>query len=112
MGVNKLLSSLRACRDGVLGNRREPLDGVPALLDGVIGNGTANVAGRFVGDLLGEREEDGVGDVGLARIEAEEGDFGEDEARRRVSLEGFAGVGNGGKVAIGILGVESVSTWS
>lgn len=78
------------------------------MLEGVIGKGIAdprNSAMRFVGDLVGEREKGGVGDVGLARIEAAEGDFGEDEANNCVSLEGFAGVGRGGKVVIGIFGV-------
>jgi len=72
-----------------------------------MGNGITNprcVSGRFIGDLVGDREEDGVGEVGLARMVAAEGDFGEDEARRRVSLEGFAGVGRGGNMAMGMFG--------
>ncbi len=74
-----------------------------ALLEGVIGNGTANsrsalLVGDFAGDL------NGLGEEGVARMEEAEGDFGEEEARRRVRAEGFAGVGRGGKVAKGVVG--------
>ena len=102
-GVAKPSESIRLRRvDGVEGNGTEFLEGVPILLDGVMGKGTAKsrnarFAGVFEGDL--ERRE---GDGGVARIEAEEGDLGDEEASKRVSFECCLGIGSGGKIAIGI----------
>ena len=78
-----------------------------ARLEGVKGKGTANSCDAFFdGDFEGDLEGDlnGLGEGGVARIEAEEGDFGEEEASRRVRAEGFVGVGKGGSPASGMLG--------
>ena len=76
-----------------------------ALLDGVIGKGTANSRSFLVGDVA----LDGLGEEGVARIERAEGDFGEEEASSRVSAEGFVGAGKGGSRESGILGIAIVS---
>jgi hypothetical protein len=75
-----------------------------ARLEGVKGKGTANSRGAFlVADLDGDLK--GLGDVGVARMEEEEGDFGDEEASKRVSADGFVGLGKGGRSTIGIIGV-------
>lgn len=78
--------------------------GLPDL-DGVIGKGIANSRDFLVGDFVGDFEGERVGEPGVARIVAEEGDFGEAEARRRVSVDGLATVGSAGRSAAGILGI-------
>ena len=114
LGVRRLVgvenSSRRLCRDdGVCGNKIEFLEGVPALLEGVIGKGTAKSrSGRLEGDLEGDLE-NGEGDEGVASIDEEEGDFGDDDASSRVNVEGFAGVGREGSKAMGTTGMESLS---
>lgn len=94
---------------GVWGNKIEflvgLLVGLLALLEGVIGKGTANSRG-LVGDLEGDFAK-GLGEVGVARMEADEGDLGEEEASRRVRVEGCLGVGRGGNWTIGISGMVS-----
>jgi hypothetical protein len=78
------------------------LVGLVALLEGVIGKGTAKSRReRLVGDLEGDFAK-GLGEVGVSSIEREEGDLGDEDARRRVSVEGCLGVGRGGSVTIGI----------
>ncbi len=87
----------------------EFLEGLLVLLEGVMGKGTANSRrGLFVGDVVDDRRGNGLGEVGLARIEMEEGSFGEEDASRRVSVEGFADVGSGGRFASGTLGTEGL----
>lgn len=110
VGVAKLSESMRLRRvEGVEGNVIEFLDGVPPLLEGVMGNGTANPRNaRFAGDIEGDfrfRE----GDGGVARMETEDGDLGDEDASRRVSVECCLATGKGGRRAIGILGTEAAS---
>lgn len=78
VGVAKPSESMRLRRvEGVEGNGMEFLDGVPPLLEGVTGNGTANPrSARFAGDIDGDLEKR-EGDGGVARMEAEDGDLGE-----------------------------------
>lgn len=78
--------------------------GVPARLEGVAGNGTANSRSFFVGDLVGDLEArvGEPGGWGAARMDAAAGDLGEEEASRRVKLEGFTAAGSAGKSAKGI----------
>ena len=83
--------------------------GVPIrLVEGVTGNGTANSRTFFVGDRRSSALEDLVGDPGhsgAARIEAAAGDLGEEDASRRVKLEGLAAdEGRGGRSAMGSWG--------
>lgn len=78
------------------------MEGVAVLLEGVTGKGIAK-SRRLVGDFVGDREDEGVGDPGVASILEEEGDLGDDEASSRVRVEGFAGVGRGGRSARGRL---------
>ncbi len=74
-----------------------------------MGNGIANSrCGRLEGDLEGDLE-NGLGEVGVASMEAEEGDLGEEEARRRVRVEGCFGVGRGGSSAMGMVGTGSTN---
>jgi hypothetical protein len=109
VGVRNPSASLNPRVDGVCGNGIEFLEGVAVRLEGVMGNGTANSPTvRFVGDFEGDFE-NGEGEEGVARMEAAEGDFGEDEARRRVSVEGCFATGRAGRVAIGIGGTSRVS---
>ena len=111
-GVSRLvMESDRPRVEGVFGKTIVFFEGVPALLDGVIGNGTANSCGLFVGDQRGSLDGDlegdeGVGedDLALARMAAEEGDLGEDAASRRVSADGLLVLGRAGKSAVGKLG--------
>jgi hypothetical protein len=52
-----------------------------------MGNGTANGfigVECFVGDFRGDFVGDLDGEPGIERIEAEEGDFGDEDAKRRV----------------------------
>lgn len=104
LGVSKLVrESLRPCREeGVCGNISVFFEGVPALLEGVIGNGMTKSCAFLVGDLNGER----VDDVGAARIDAADGDLGEDEASKRVRVEGLLLDGSGGRSAKGIFGTD------
>ena len=81
------------------------LVGLLARLEGVIGKGTANSRG-FVGNLEGDFAK-GLGEVGVARMEADEGDLGEEEARRRVRVDGCLGIGRGGSWTIGMRGTVS-----
>ena len=115
-GVRELVGVKRFAREsvrewreeGVWGKTIVSLEGVAARLEGVTGKGTAKSigCGFLVGDLDRDLEGDGDGEVGVARMEEEEGDFGEDEAKRRVSAEGFWLPGSGGKSANGILGTD------
>ena len=92
--------------EGVIGKGTEFLEGVAVRLDGVIGNGIPKLPkARLTGDLDGDFMT-GVGDEGVARMAAEEGDLGEEEANRRVRVDGLFGMGNGGRVAIGICGTS------
>ena len=70
---------------------------------------TNSRSGRLVGDLEGDLEK-GVGEGGVASMECEDGALGDEDASRRVRVEGFAGVGRGGKPVNGILGTEP-SLW-
>lgn len=94
------------------------LEGVPAgvlaRLEGVTGKGTANSrgCGFLVGDLVGDLEGEREGEPGVARMEAEEGDLGEEDARRRVRVEGFWVPGSWGRPAKGILGTDGPAEWS
>ena len=89
-------------RLGVIGNGTEFLEGVAVRLEGVAGKGTPNAPrARLTGDLAGDFE-NAVGDGGVARMVADAGDLGEDEASRRVRVEGCFATGNGGRIAIGI----------
>lgn len=82
-----------------------------ARLEGVIGNGTANSRSTFlVGDFAGDLK--GLGELGVARIEEEDGDLGEEDANKRVKAEGLAGVGSGGRFVKGILGIAGAFLWS
>ena len=78
-----------------------------------MGNGTAkSFAGDFEGDFDGDLKDDLIkdeGDGGVARIAAEEGDLGDEDARRRVRVEGFVATGRGGRLAMGICGTGAVS---
>jgi hypothetical protein len=56
---------------------------------------TGDLKGDLLDDLVGD-----VGDEGVARIVAEAEDLGEDEASRRVSVEGFEGVISCGRSAM------------
>ena len=88
------------------------LEGVPARLEGVTGKGTAKSrTARFAGDFEGDLEK-GVGEEGVARMEADDGDLGEDEARRRVRVEGCFATGKGGRVTIGMGGTSRASLCS
>ena len=112
VGVRKPSASLKPRVEGVDGNGTEFFEGVAVRLEGVMGKGTANLPkARFTGDLEGDLEKRD-GDGGVARIEAEEGDFGEEDARRRVNVEGCFVTGKGGSVAIGICGTSRASLWS
>ena len=110
VGVAKPSESTRLRRvEGVEGNGMEFLDGVPPLLEGVVGSGTANPRNaRFAGDIEGDFEER-AGDGGVARMENEDGDLGDEDARRRVRFECFLATGKGGRRAIGILGMGLTS---
>ena len=115
-GVSKLvIESDRPRVEGVLGKTMVFFEGVPTLLDGVIGSGTANSCGLFVGDQRGSLDgdfdgdldgDDGVGDddLALASMAAEEGDLGEEAASRRVRADGLLVLGRGGRSAVGRLG--------
>ena len=95
--------------DGVIGNATEFLEGVAGRLEGVIGKGTAkSPRARFAGDFEGDFDKR-EGDVGVARIEADEGDFGEEDAKRRVRFEGCFATGKAGREDIGISGTSRVS---
>ena len=120
VGVRGSRASVRECRDeGVWGNRRRFVvgvfmirfvEGVPSRLEGVTGKGTAKSRSFLLGDLVGERDAYRVGEpggCGAARIEAEAGDLGEEEASSRVRFDGFATSGNAGSSAIGIWGTDS-----
>lgn len=82
-------------------------------LEGVMGNGMAkSPATRLEGDLDGDLDDDLMkdeGDGGVARIETDAGDLGDEDARRRVRVEGFVATGKGGRVAMGICGTGTVS---
>ena len=70
---------------------------------------------RLEGVLDGDLERDLIkddGDGGVARMAAAEGDFGDDEAKRRVNVDGFVVTGKGGRSAIGICGIGMASLWS
>lgn len=111
-GVSKLvIESDRPRVEGVFGKTIVFFDGVPTLLEGVIGNGTANSCGFFVGDQRGSLDGDldgdeGVGDddLALARMAAEDGDLGEEAASRRVRADGLLVLGRDGRSAVGRLG--------
>lgn len=83
--------------------------GVPSLLEGVAGNGTAKsrsfLLGNFEGDLDAERVGE-PGGCGAARIEKADGDLGDEEARRRVKFDGFWVGGREGRSAVGIGGTR------
>lgn len=82
-------------------------------LEGVMGNVMANSFGECLeGDFDGDLKDDLIkdeGDGGVARIAAEAGDLGDEDARRRVRVEGLVATGRGGRVAIGICGTGAVS---
>lgn len=112
-GVSKLvIESDRPRVEGVLGKTIVFFEGVPNLLDGVIGNGTANSCGLFDGDQRGGSldrvldGDEGVGDedLALARMDAEDGDLGEEAASRRVRADGLLVLGRDGRSAVGRLG--------
>lgn len=71
------------------------LDGEAADLEaGVIGNGIANGfigVECLTGDLRGVLVGDLDGELGAARIDAEDIDFGEEEAKRRVKEDATLG---------------------
>lgn len=109
---NSVSESTRLRRvDGVFGKKIVFFDGVPGTrLEGVTGKGMANVCGFLLGDLLGDLLRDLEGEheeLGEARIDAADGDLGEDDARRRVKPDGLEGATSGGSNAIGILGTDN-----
>ena len=83
------------------------VDGVPCRLEGVEGKGTAKSRSFLLGDFDGDLEArvGEPGGCGAARMEEADGDFGDDDARRRVKFEGFATEGSAGKSARGICGI-------
>ncbi len=104
--------------EGVCGNKMRFVEGVfkirfvvgvPSRLDGVTGNGIAKSRSFLLGDFVGEREPEGVGEPGrwgAARMAADAGDLGEDDASRRVRFDGFTASGRAGSSAIGIWGTD------
>jgi hypothetical protein len=115
-----LASSERLCREeGVCGKRMELLPASAVFTgdtgagfagddDGVRGNERVNGLREdscFEDDFVGDTRE---GDGGAFRIEIEDGDLGDADARSRVRVDGAWAVDNGGKSAKGNSGTGVV----